>query len=75
MGHYEPSRAPYMKYVAQKISELRRYIAASDVRGELEETDNLLAVTLEELRRKIARKDDAGRQGSPISHPSLSGAD
>ena len=50
-----------MRHVAKAISELRRYIAGSEVRAELEETDSLLAVALEDLRRKIAQKYDDAR--------------
>ena len=50
-----------VRHVAKAISELRRYIAGSEVRAELEETDSLLAVALEDLRRKIAQKYDDAR--------------
>jgi hypothetical protein len=48
-----------VKHVAQVLGELRRYIAASEARKELDETDCLLGVALDDLRRKIARKDQA----------------
>ena len=50
-----------MKHVAQVIGELRRYIAGAEARAELEETDSLLAVALEDLKRKIVRKWDNAR--------------
>lgn len=50
-----------MKHVVQVIGELRRYIAGNEARAELEETDSLLAVALEDLKRKIVRKSDDGR--------------
>lgn len=43
-----------MKHIRKTIEDLRRYIAASEMRAELEEIDALLAVALEELRRKLA---------------------
>lgn len=49
-----------MQHIRQSIEELRRYIASSEVRADLEEVDALLAVALEEVRRKLAaaaRKD------------------
>ena len=42
-----------MQHIRTVIEDLRRYIAASDRRDELEEVDALLAVALEELRRKL----------------------
>ena len=45
-----------MKHVAQVIEELRRYIAASAERADLEEVDTLLSVALADLKRKLARK-------------------
>lgn len=44
-----------MQHIQKTIIELRRYIAASSVRSELEEIDALLAVAQEELRRKLSR--------------------
>ncbi len=43
-----------MQHVRQSIEELRRYIAKSEARAELEEADALLSVALEEVRRKLA---------------------
>jgi hypothetical protein len=59
-------KGAFVKHVAQVISELRWYIAGSESRAELEETDSLLAVALEDLRRKIAHKyeDVPPAQGS-----------
>ena len=47
------SDAP-MTHVQKTIEELRRYIAQSEARAELEEVDTLLSVALEEVRRKLA---------------------
>jgi hypothetical protein len=49
-----------VKHVEQELTELRRYIAASEARADMEEVDTLLAVALEELRRQIARNYKAG---------------
>lgn len=49
-----------MKHVRETIEELRHYIAASEDRTDLEEVDTLLAVALEEVRRKLAKKQQAG---------------
>lgn len=46
-----------LKHVRQTIEELRRYIAQSEARAELEEVDALFSVALEEVRRKLAAKD------------------
>lgn len=43
-----------MKHVGQTIEDLRRYIARSEARADLEEVDVLLSVALEEVRRKLA---------------------
>jgi hypothetical protein len=43
-----------MLHVRHSIEELRRYIAHSEARSELEEVDALLSVALEEVRRKLA---------------------
>lgn len=51
-----------MQHIRQSIEDLRRYIAASQSRSELEEVDTLLAVALEEVRRKLGEK--TGRQGN-----------
>lgn len=45
-----------MQHIRRTIEDLRRYIAASQSRSELEEVDTLLAVALEEVRRKLAAK-------------------
>lgn len=46
-----------MQHIRRSIEELRRYIAASKVRTELEEVDALLAVALAEVRRKLAASE------------------
>lgn len=43
-----------MQHVRKTIEDLRRYIATSDVREDLEEVDGLLAIALVELRRKLS---------------------
>lgn len=45
-----------MQHVRHSIEDLRRYIAQSGARAELEEVDSLLSVALEEVRRKLAVK-------------------
>ena len=50
-----------MQHVRTTIEELRRYIAQCEARLELEEVDNLLAVALEEVRRKLQREADRER--------------
>lgn len=47
-----------MQHIRQQITELRRYIAASDKRSELEEVDALLAIALEDVKRKLAQEAD-----------------
>lgn len=42
-----------MQHVRNTIEQLRRYIASCEAHDELEEVDTLLAVALEEVRRKI----------------------
>lgn len=42
-----------MQHIRKTIEELRRYIAANERREELEEVDALLAIALEEVRRKL----------------------
>lgn len=54
-----------MQHVRKSIEDLRRYIAASKVRAELEEVDALLAVALEEVRRKLAASKPARPQSPP----------
>lgn len=44
-----------MQHIRETIVDLRRYIAKSEVRKDLEEVDALLAVALEEVRRKLAK--------------------
>ncbi|MGB3416138.1 MAG: hypothetical protein WBA36_05685 [Mesorhizobium sp.] len=46
-----------MHHVRNTIEELRRYISTCEAHDELEEVDTLLAVALEEVRRKIARQE------------------
>lgn len=43
-----------MQHIRTSIEQLRRYIARSEARAELEEVDSLLSVALEEVRRKLA---------------------
>jgi predicted transcriptional regulator len=50
-----------MQHVRRTIEELRRYIAASKSRSDLEEVDVLLAVALEEVRRKLAAAEREGQ--------------
>lgn len=57
----EAARGISVRHVAQVIGELRRYIAVSESRTDMEEVDSLLAVALEELKRRIVRKDDDAR--------------
>lgn len=45
-----------MQHVRKTVEELRRYIAGSESRDDLEEVDVLLSLALEELRRKLASK-------------------
>lgn len=59
-----------MKHIRKTIEELRRYIAESDARADLEEVDGLLAVALEEVRRKLAAQQAEARSGRPSQPPS-----
>ena len=43
-----------MRHIHKTIEELRRYIARSEARADLEQVDSLLSVALEEVRRKLA---------------------
>jgi hypothetical protein len=54
-----------MQHVRQTIEGLRRYIATCEAHAELEEVDSLLAVALEEVRRKLQQKMNRERQDSP----------
>ena len=54
------SEGSSMRHVQEVIRELRRYIAAKPDRADLEEIDTLLAVALEEVRRKLAQKAPKG---------------
>ena len=47
-----------MQHVRKTIEELRRYIAQCEARVELEEVDSLLAVALEEVRRKLQQREN-----------------
>jgi hypothetical protein len=49
-----------MRHVRKTIEELRRYIAQSEARAELEEVDVLLSVAIEELRRKLPSAEPRG---------------
>jgi hypothetical protein len=53
-----------MKHVRSTIEELRRYIATCQARAELEEVDALLAIALEEVRRKLQSKEERDRSES-----------
>ncbi|WP_156460158.1 hypothetical protein [Mesorhizobium sp. Root157] len=53
-----------MQHVRRTIEDLRRYIVSCDSRAELEEVDTLLAVALEEVRRKIKEKESRHQPGS-----------
>jgi hypothetical protein len=46
-----------MQHVRTTLRELRRYISRCEAREDLEEVDNLLAVALEEVRRKLAESE------------------
>ena len=52
----------WMKHVRATIEELRRYISTCEAKTELEEVDNLLAIALEEVRRKLAQKQQRERR-------------
>jgi len=52
-----------VKHVRATIEELRRYISTCEAKLELEEVDNLLAIALEEVRRKLAQKQQKDRRG------------
>lgn len=51
-----------MRHVRATIEELRRYISTCEARGELEEVDALLAIALEEVRRRLARQEAQDQQ-------------
>lgn len=53
-----------MRHIRPTIEELRRYIAKSEARADLEEVDALLAVALEEVRRKLAAEAQRAHQPS-----------
>lgn len=46
-----------VQHVRTTLRELRRYISRCEAREDLEEVDNLLAVALEEVRRKLAESE------------------
>jgi hypothetical protein len=54
-----------MQHVRRTIEQLRRYIATCEAHDDLLEVDTLLAVALEEVRRKIqqskGRENEAPR--------------
>ncbi|WP_459086008.1 hypothetical protein [Mesorhizobium sp. A556] len=50
-----------MQHVRRTIEDLRRYISTCEDHTDLEEVDTLLAVAVEEVRRKIQQKADKGR--------------
>lgn len=60
VGTFGALKGSPVKHVEHELAELRRYIAASEARADMEEVDTLLAVALEELRRRITRKKKAG---------------
>lgn len=45
-----------MQHVRTTIEQLRRYIATCEAHDDLVEVDTLLAVALEEVRRKLQQK-------------------
>jgi len=45
-----------MRHVRATIEELRRYIAESEDRADLEEVDTLLSVALEDVRARLRAK-------------------
>jgi len=49
-----------VQHVRKTIEDLRRYIATSNVREDLEEVDGLLAIALVELRRKLSDSPKRG---------------
>lgn len=51
-----------MHHIRKTIEDLRRYIAVSESRDELEEVDALLDVALQEVRRRLAEKLRAERR-------------
>jgi hypothetical protein len=53
-----------MQHVRKSIEDLRRYIAVSDSREELEEVDALLGVALEELRRALRARQTRNAPGA-----------
>jgi hypothetical protein len=54
-----------LRHVRKTIEELRRYIAESEDRADLEEVDTLLDVALEEVRAKIKAKRQAEERSLP----------
>lgn len=52
-----------MQHIRKSIEELRRYIAASESRVDLQEVDSLLAVALEEVRRRLGGETYRHQQG------------
>lgn len=58
-----------MNHVRATIEELRKYISHCEAHDDLQEVDTLLAVALEEVRRKLAQKTktiESGQGRSPI---------
>ena len=53
-----------MQHVRSTIEELRRYIATCEAHDDLLEVDTLLAVALEEVRRKIQQAENRQRKPS-----------
>jgi hypothetical protein len=51
-----------MQHVRTTIEQLRRYIATCEAHDDLLEVDTLLAVALEEVRRKIQQSGNRHRQ-------------
>lgn len=61
-GWGETSKGIPMQHVRHTIEQLRRYIATCEAHDDLLEVDTLLAVALEEVRRKIQQSRDRERQ-------------
>ncbi len=60
-GWVETAKGTRMQHVRTTIEQLRRYIATCEAHDELLEVDTLLAVALEEVRRKIQQSRDRDR--------------
>jgi hypothetical protein len=56
------SEGNIMQHVRSTIEQLRRYIATCEDRNDLQEVDTLLAVALDEVRRKLQQKQNRDRK-------------